>query len=213
MSLRDIFAELHKEFDEKDALDRYTAAARVVVEEEKKRLRRIGDSVPAFELADPDFGEVSSTELLQRGPLVVNFYRGLWCPLCQKDLLGLDAVMREVHTKASAVAITQGISAEVRRRLREAHVFSFPLINDVDGVVAKQFGIRWSPDDYRLIEAELGIDIATLRDGGPWIFPMQARYVIATDGTIIFTNVVFDYTERSEPSDLISVLSPPVVRQ
>jgi peroxiredoxin len=213
MSLREIFAELHQQFEGKDIMDRYAAVARVVADEQKKRFRKVGDSVPAFKLTDPYLGDVSSTELLQHGALVVSFYRGLWCPHCQKDLLGLEGVMQEIRqANASAVAVTYGLSVEVRRRLHEVHAFSFPLLNDIDGAVAEQFGIRWSAGDYQLIEAELGMDIVTLRNGGPWIFPMQASYVVAPGGIIILANVVFDYEQRSEPADVLSVLSPSASR-
>jgi peroxiredoxin len=209
MSLHDIFAELHRQFDRKEEMDRYAAAARAVANEERKRLRKVGDAVPVFRLTDPDVGDISSAEFLERGALVVSFYRGLWCPYCQKDLLALQKVIQGIRdANASAVAVTQVLPPEVRRRLHDEHAFSFSLLADIDGAAAEQFGIRWSPDDYRLIETELGMNIVTLRGSGPWIFPMQARYVIAPSGVILFADIVFDYEQRSEPAAVLSVLNP-----
>jgi peroxiredoxin len=207
MSLQEIFADLHRRFDKRNIMDRYAAAARVIVEEERRRLLNVGDRVPHFELKDPEFGDFSSAGLLQQGPLVVTFYRGLWCSLCQEDLLELEQIMPAIRqAKGAAVAVTHNLPADARRSLHEARGFSFPLMNDFDGTVAEQFGIRWSQGDYRLIEKELGMDVITLRDGGPWIVPMQARYVIAPGGLVIFADAVFDYAERSNPSDALSVL-------
>jgi hypothetical protein len=42
------------------------------------RIPREGDLLPAFELPDTDGNLVRSADLLGRGPLVLNFYRGLW---------------------------------------------------------------------------------------------------------------------------------------
>jgi hypothetical protein len=57
MSLQEIFADLHKRFDKRDIMDRYAAAARIVVEEERKCLLNVGDRVPHFELRDPELGD------------------------------------------------------------------------------------------------------------------------------------------------------------
>jgi hypothetical protein len=57
-----------------------------------------------------------------------------------------------------------------------------------------------------LIEAALGTDLATLRGTGPWILPMQARFVIGQDGVITFANVAVNYGQCSEPASILPVL-------
>lgn len=42
------------------------------------RVLKAGDKAPAFTLPDHHGEAVSSSELLRKGPLVVNFYRGVW---------------------------------------------------------------------------------------------------------------------------------------
>jgi AhpC/TSA family len=54
------------------------------------------DKSPAFSLKDPEGNVVSSTRLLSQGPLVVTFYRGVWCPYCNMDLRALQAALPEV---------------------------------------------------------------------------------------------------------------------
>jgi peroxiredoxin len=39
-----------------------------------------GDKISAFSLPDTNGSLVSSTILLEQGPLIVTFYRGIWCP-------------------------------------------------------------------------------------------------------------------------------------
>jgi peroxiredoxin len=208
MSLQDIFLELRISMAEKDILDRYAAAAGVVAKEERNRCLQVGDRVPPFGLTDPQRGAVDSSELLKRGPLVVNFYRGLWCPSCQTDLLKLDAIMQKIEGKGvTALAVAYGLSTDAQQRLFAAHPFRFSIVNDTAGAVAEQFGIRWSQEDRKLIQAELGLDTLRTNDLGPWISPIQARYVIAPDGEIIFVDTVFEVAARSEPADMLPPLS------
>jgi hypothetical protein len=46
-----------------------------------QRAVKAGDLAPEFSLKDPEGNLVSSRELLAKGPLVVSFYRGVWCPI------------------------------------------------------------------------------------------------------------------------------------
>jgi peroxiredoxin len=145
---------------------------------------------------------------LLRGPLIVNFYRGLWCSYCQQDLLGLEQITPDIRkANASVVVITHDLEAAARQRLRQTTNFGFPIVDDVAGEVAEQFGIRWAPEDASLIESALGADLVTLRGTGPWILPMQARYVIGRDGVIVFANIAADYDQRSEPATVLPVLA------
>ena len=207
-SLREALAALHSRFDTDQLAERYSAAAKLVSDEERRRVWQIGDRVPPFSLNHPENGRILSTELLDQGPLVVNFYRGLWCSYCQKDLLGVEEAfpaIRDAHS--SVIAVTQGLNSEVRVALKQTAPLSFPIIDDTDGVIAEQFGLRWSVSDVDMIDAEMGMDLVSFRGTRPWILPMQARYLIRQDGVIAFANIAFDYDQRSEPAAILPALS------
>ena len=53
---------------------------------------RAGQIAPDFELKDADGNLVSSKELLAKGPVLLTFYRGIWCPYCNIELQALEAV-------------------------------------------------------------------------------------------------------------------------
>ena len=91
--------------------------------------------------------------------------------------------------------------------MRHAQEIGFPVLDDEEGDVAVRFGLRWAPDDSRLIEEQLGLNLFSFRGTEPWIVPMQARYVIGCDGIIAFAEVAFDYSQRSEPASILPVLA------
>ena len=183
--------------------------AKLVSEEERARPLRVGDRAPGFTL--PTYGgaraRVSSVDYLRSGPLVVTFYRGLWCPYCRRDLQSLTNAMAAIKgLDTSVVAVSQARPPGVAPLSDRQPSLAFPLLEDEAGDVAVAFGIRWSAEDSRLIEAALGFDLATFRGTAPWIVPMQARFVIDRQGVVAFAEAAFDYNERSEPADLVPLL-------
>ena len=93
--------------------------------QDKPDALKAGDHTPPFTLADPSGVLVSSVELLKKGPLVVTFYRGMWCPYCQADLQVLESVATDVHSYgASLVAIPHRSAADSSRRFQLANHIS-----------------------------------------------------------------------------------------
>src|SRR5438874_5956090 len=115
------------------------------------RARKAGERAPEFSLKDADGHEVSSRVLLANGPLVVTFYRGVWCPYCNMDLQALqEALPAIVERGAQLVAISPQIQSNSRKSQRENKV-SFPILSDPGNEIAARFGLRFELPDY-LIE-------------------------------------------------------------
>jgi peroxiredoxin len=165
-----------------------------------------GDNAPPFTLPDLSGGLVSSAVLLRKGPVVVTFYRGLWCPYCQLDLQALEAIAAEIHSYGTSLVAISHQTAKNIGKFPASNRIGFPVLDDRDGDVAVAFGIRWAPADLQSIRERLGADLSVFNDGTSWILPMQARYVIAQDGVIVYADVNSDYTQRSEPSEILPVL-------
>lgn len=170
------------------------------------RALKVGDVAPMFN-PDTDGNPVSSKALLARGPLVVTFYRGVWCPYCNYDLTALEGARSEIEARgATPVAISQQLAPNSRKSQRQ-NGLSFPILGDHGGEVAAQFGVRWTLPDYlRVAHKTLGADLPQFNGEDSWTLPMPARYVIAQDGTIAYAEVNADYTKRPEPSAIFPVL-------
>src|SRR5438477_1598993 len=65
------------------------------------------DRMPDFLLPNAEGQLISSTQLIANGPLVLSFYRGVWCPYCSEELNALaDAAPRLKSAGATVAAIT-----------------------------------------------------------------------------------------------------------
>ena len=145
--------------------------------------------------------------MLERGPLVVSFYRGVWCPYCNLELQALEEARSDIEARgASVVAISMQNAANSRKSVRENKV-GFPILVDAGGAVAAEFGLRYSlkPDLIELYKT-LGNDLALINGETSWSLPMPGRYVIGQDGVVAYAEVNPDYTHRPDPSDLLPVL-------
>ncbi|MFX6250228.1 peroxiredoxin-like family protein, partial [Acinetobacter baumannii] len=89
--------------------------------------KKAGDHAPAFTLPDADGAPVESAALLAKGPLIVTFYRGIWCPYCNMDLQAIEEIAGAVRAAgASLVAISPQNAANSRRSQHE-NKLSFPI--------------------------------------------------------------------------------------
>jgi peroxiredoxin len=173
-----------------------------------KRAAKVGDKAPAFVLQDPAGQEVSSSALLSQGPLVVTFYRGVWCPYCNMDLQALQAALPAYQEHgASLVAISPQTAANSRRSVRE-NKLTFPILSDPHNEVAAAFGLRFRLPDY-LIDLYRNVfknDLALINGDPSWTLPMPARFVLGQDGFILYAEVSPDYTRRPDPEELLPTL-------
>ncbi len=185
----------------------HKATAELIASGAAQRARKAGDRAPDFILNDPDGKQVSSAELLQRGPMIISFYRGVWCPYCNMELQALQAALPELTaTGASVVAISPQIAANSRKSVRQ-NGLDFPILSDPGNAVAAAFGLRFALPDYLVdLYASLRNDLPAFNGDDSWTLPMPARYVIAQDGTIVYAEVNPDYTLRPDPSELLPVL-------
>lgn len=186
----------------------HRATAELVASHAAERALKAGDRAPEFSLPDADGKMVSSSELLARGPLVLTFYRGVWCPYCNMDLQALQEALPQIESLgAQLVAVSPQTAANTRRSVRENKV-AFPILSDLGNEVAARFGLRFTLPDYLqdLYKNVFKNDLA-INNGEPsWTLPMPARYVIGRDGVIAYAEVNPDYTQRPDPEELVPVL-------
>ncbi|ASW03365.1 peroxiredoxin-like family protein [Paraburkholderia aromaticivorans] len=183
------------------------ATAELIASGQAGRAIKAGDRAPHFNLKDQDGNDVSSAALLVKGPLVVTFYRGVWCPYCNIELQAMNEVLPQIQAYgANVVAISPQTPVNSRKSVRTSEL-GFPVLSDVKGQTGADFGLRFALPDY-LIELykNLKNDLPAFNNDPSWTLPMPARYVIGQDGIVLYSEVNPDYTRRPDPSDMFPVL-------
>lgn len=161
-----------------------------------ERSRKVGDKAPEFDLEN-QYGERRRLpNYLQEGPLVITFYRGVWCPYSDLQLREYDSRLEEFKAAgARLVAITPektnvldtlaagGASSEVVDIAPKQ--VGFDVLHDPGCRVAEEYGlVSPLPETHRQLLDMLGVDIQELNGDSAFTFPDPVTYVIDQTGKV-----------------------------
>lgn len=168
----------------------------------------LGEALPPFLLPDQNGKLVALVSLLEKGPVVVSFLRGHWCPYCRISTAALARLDGELKQKgAQIVAITPNLE-EFNKSLQSDIKASFPILTDLDNGYALQLDLAFKvPDEKRIAMIEFGWDISPYQGSEAWMLPIPATFVVGRDGTIRARFVDPDYRKRMAVEDILAALS------
>jgi peroxiredoxin len=168
----------------------------------------VGATAPDFSLQDSEGHAITLADVLRKGPLILTFYRGVWCPYCNMDLQALQTALPEFQKRgAQLLAISPQTASNSRRSQRE-NKLSFPILSDPCNAVAAQFGLRFELPAtlHDLYKNVFKNDLAVVNGDASWTLPMPARFLIAKNRTICYAEVNPDYTRRPDPEVVLPLL-------
>jgi len=167
----------------------------------------VGAAMPGFSLEDAYGKTVNSADLLKKGPIVLVFYRGAWCPYCNLYLRGLQKHLGEIASRgANLVAISveppdRSLSVLTKNKLE------YTVLSDPGLDVARKFGIVYTvPGELNKVMTDRGLDLSKYNGTGKPELPLGATYVVGKDGKIEYAFLETDYKKRAAPSEIIAVL-------
>jgi peroxiredoxin len=209
--LREIFAE------RKELIAKYVPAetqeihARAVAALKEQRLAAnilpVGAKIPEFQLSDHDGKNVSSSDLLAKGRLVLCFIRGRWCPFCVAQMEAMNLTLPDIQRTGATLAAVSPQTVQQSFFMRDQHKLRFPLLSDAGNNVARQFGLAYRiPDDQKNVYQRAFVNLPFVNGDDSWELPIPATYILDRDGSVLYASANEDYAERPEPADIVRVL-------
>lgn len=171
-----------------------------------------GSAAPDFTLKDTSGSEVTLSEELKEGPVVLVFYRGIWCPVCNMHLKALEAIVPTLKSdhKARIIAVTPQKPELTKKQLEDVAV-SYTIYHDTDDSVAKAYGLYFEIDsELNTLYKELGLDVEATNGEGRLGLPIPATFVIAENGTVVAAQTDTNYLNRMKPDEIIAGLEAAV---
>ncbi len=165
---------------------------------------KVGDRAPDFELPDARGKKVKLSDLIARGPVVVTWYRGGWCPYCNIALRGFHKRLPEIRAEgASLVAISPETPDNSLSTAEKDHL-EFEVLSDSGNKVAHAYGVAYKIP--RVIAEQSKARLAKHNGDDSGTLPLGVTYVIDREGIIRYAFVDSDYRKRAEPSDVLAAL-------
>jgi peroxiredoxin len=168
---------------------------------------QVGQKVANFSLENHCGDTVALTDLLAKGPVIISFYRGGWCPYCNLELKALNDYLPKFKAhNAQLVAVSPQLPDESLSTAQKNEL-EFDVLSDVSNIVANQFGLLFTLDErIQSLYTGFGIDFESYYGDKSFKLPLPATYVINQDGIITYAFISEDYTLRAEPEAVLNAL-------
>ena len=168
--------------------------------------KKNGDTAPNFILTNATGKAVELTDYLKKGPVVLTWYRGGWCPYCNMTLHHLQEQLPAIQSRgASLLALTPELP-DKSLSTAEKHDLQFEVLSDVGNAVASEYGIVFKLTDDVADSYQKGFDLHGYNGDESDELPLAATYVINQNGTIIYTFLDAEYRNRAESKDILAAL-------
>ena len=167
----------------------------------------VGDRAPGFSLPGADGVRVSLGDRLAAGPVVLAFYRGAWCPVCNIELRTLQERLGDITSRGASLVAVSPQGPDDSLGLAERMGLGFDVLSDLDQSVAEAYRVRFRLSDEIIRQyTEWGMLLPDLNADGSWDLPVPATFVIDRTGVVRAAHVDPDYRQRMDPDTVIAAL-------
>jgi len=168
----------------------------------------VGTKAPDFTLPDAFGTKVTLSEELKKGPVVINFYRGSWCPVCNihlKHLKNLHSTLEEKYN-ANLILVTPQLTEESKAQI-EKNDFNFTICSDLDYKVTKDYDLFFEvTDELDDIYMKVGLDVKKTNGNDRLGLPVPATFIIDKESVVRVVQADTEYFNRMKPDEIIASL-------
>jgi peroxiredoxin len=167
----------------------------------------VGAGAPLFTLPDARGEAVALADLLARGPVVLVFYRGAWCPYCNLQLAAFQSARADIDAAGATLVAVSPQTPDQSLTLAEQRALEFPVLSDAGNRVAHDYGLAYTASAEGTGELrKLGVELSSFNGDDTDMLPAAATFVVGQDGRIRFASVSGDYRWRVGPEEVLAAL-------
>ena len=167
----------------------------------------VGQQAPNFSLQNAFGKTVSLKDELKKGPVVLVFYRGSWCPYCNLHLHVLNKAQPQFDQyNAQLIAVTPQQPNRSAEQIKKDG-YPFEVLSDSDSQVMKDYRLYFElSEDLLKVYSKFKLDLEGYNGKGRNVLPVPGSFVIDQSGKVVAMQAQTDYKARMEPADIIKAL-------
>lgn len=211
MSLTQSLLEYSRQSKERIPADAYKimdeATQDLVAKHLSETAIQVGEAFPNKEMITATGRKTTITTLLEKGPLVVSFYRGGWCPYCNIELKALQQSLKDIQGLGGNLIAISPETPDNSLTTAEKNELTFEVLSDVGNGLASQLGLVFQmPMELRKVYADFGIDVQKHNGNNDFELPMPATFVLNEEGVVVYRFVDEHYNQRADVQDILQAL-------
>lgn len=167
----------------------------------------IGSRAPDFKATDQNSQALRLKDMLKEGKVVLVFYRGYWCPFCNRELSQLQDSLSLITEKGARVVAVSPESPESLKQTAEKTGVTFSLISDAELKIMKAYEVEFElPENTITRYRNSNIDIQKINGKNGAYLPVPAVYIIDKEATVTYRFFNTDYRRRPSVAELLRQL-------
>jgi len=151
---------------------------------------------------------INSIDVLKEKQIVLIFYRGEWCPVCNQYLKNLSDSLQYIVDENSEVLVVGPEKFKSANKFSNNTGANYTLIPDTSLNILIDYDVMFSvTKKYQgKIKTFLMTDIANNNNQDEATLPVPATYIIGQDGIIKWRHFNYDYSIRATTKEIIDHL-------
>lgn len=184
--------------------------ARLIAGEIGSTAPAVGETMPDFILPGKNGRLVSLDDFTSRGPVVLSFNRGHWCPFCKIELKTIAEHVGEIHAAGAGLVSIIPDRQQFAQPLRVLTSDRFEIITDLENSYALSLGlVMWIGEQLKEMMRGRGHALETYHGADGWLVPLPATFVIGRDKRVVARRVDPDFRHRMEIDEILAAIKSP----
>lgn len=168
----------------------------------------IGENIPVIKVPDAMGKPFDLNSAIAQQPAILIFYRGGWCPWCNKQLSGLQEIAPELKKMGYQIIAMSTDSPDNLTASATKNKLEYTLLSDADLAVSKQFGLAYrAPAAYDKL-----LPVSSGGKNLDKLLPVPSVFIVSKKGNIRFEYINVDFKQRISP-DLLKAAAQAVYNE
>lgn len=167
----------------------------------------LNSKAPDFKAKDQNGKEVRLKDLLKKGKVVLVFYRGEWCPYCNKNLQKLEDSLQLIIDKGATLVAVSPENPESIAKTVEKTKAQYPVLHDENRKIMKAYKVEFEvPQNMLKRYQSAGIKLDEINGKNGNYLPIPATYIIDKEANITYRFFNSDYKKRPSVKEILDHL-------